>query len=176
MIVLGLGSNSYGKWGSPSQTLHRAFEALDSTRIRVLAASNLYDTQPLDIKSKNTFVNAAALIETALPPLALLKVIKQFEVEAGRKKSRLPTSRCLDIDIIAYHDITIALPPFSPRGRAALIIPHPEAHKRPFVLKPISDIAPFWHHPVFRLTAAQMLLRLPRSAGGAVLRLTGISA
>jgi 2-amino-4-hydroxy-6-hydroxymethyldihydropteridine diphosphokinase len=40
-----------------------------------------------------------------------------------------------------------------------VILPHPRAHERAFVLQPLSDVAPFWHHPVFGLSASEFLKR-----------------
>jgi 7,8-dihydro-6-hydroxymethylpterin-pyrophosphokinase len=105
-------------------------------------------------------------------------VLKKIEAKAGRKPTRRWGPRALDLDIVDYKTRIIRPPQdgvFSPKNKSDLILPHPEAHRRPFVLRPIGEIAPFWHHPVFGQTAAYFLNRLKRTKEGAIVKVVNES-
>ncbi len=80
------------------------------------------------------FVNACALVETALAPRALLEGLLAIEREHGRKREIPNGPRTLDLDIILYGDQAIDEP--------GLTIPHPRAHERAFVLDPLREVWP----------------------------------
>lgn len=165
MIIISLGSNVTSRWGNSDTTILTTLrEELQHFGIKVFYQSNLYRTKPFGLAHQPDFVNAAALIGTSLPPAALLSRLKKIEASAGRQSSKHWGPRPLDIDIIDYRNQIINWPKdgkLSLRSHDSnLILPHPGTASRPFVLKPISDIAPIWHHPVYHLTADQLLKRL----------------
>jgi 2-amino-4-hydroxy-6-hydroxymethyldihydropteridine diphosphokinase len=167
MILIALGSNIAGPWGPPRATLARAVAALDAAGIAVLRRSRFLLTAPYGRKDQPPFVNAVALVASHLPPDALLARLHGIERAAGRRRRIRWGPRSLDLDLLAWHDVVRA-----PRGGSqniALRLPHPELHKRPFVLVPLSEVAPRWHHPVSGATAAQLLRRVGRGAEGMVL-------
>jgi 2-amino-4-hydroxy-6-hydroxymethyldihydropteridine diphosphokinase len=119
-------------------------------------------------------VNAAAVIRTALPPVALLAVLKKIEAKAGRKPTYRWGPRALDIDIIDYHarvlnHTTSKHPPRNSRAQS-LILPHPDVQHRPFVLRPMLDIAQYWHHPISGKGVAQLLCKLHFCKNGNILK------
>ena len=131
MIAVGLGSNLDG----PAERVSRALEAIAVLPMtRLLAHSALYDTAPVGPQDQPDFVNAVALLETRLPPLSLLSALQDLEKAAGRVRHRRWGERTLDLDLLLWRDLTIRLP--------RLTVPHPEMHKRAFVLRPLLDIAP----------------------------------
>ena len=111
-------------------------------------------------------LNAVALAETDLAPLHLLGRLKRLEQQAGRCATRMSRQRTLDIDIIAASSRVTGWQKgtnYIPKRRERLnqlILPHPEAHRRAFVLAPLVEICPSWVHPVLRRSARDLLRRL----------------
>lgn len=173
MVIISLGSNVTGEGKLSSQAIHSACDQLKSFSIKILDTSRFYLTEPYGVTDQPAFTNSAILIRTSLSPLNLLTVIKRIEAIAGRRKTKRWSARVIDLDIIDYNGVSLNyvkdLRAYYPNNAPRLILPHPGIADRPFVLRPIMDIAPFWHHPVNRLTAAQMLKRLPMNAPGKIL-------
>jgi 2-amino-4-hydroxy-6-hydroxymethyldihydropteridine diphosphokinase len=173
MIIISLGSNVTSRWGSPASTILQAFRHLEREGIAVIRRSALYVTTPLGKIKQPDFVNAAAVVSTPKPPIALLLVLKKIEAKAGRKPARRWGPRALDLDIVDYKRRIIRRYQnggFSSKNKSDLILPHAEAHRRPFVLRPVLEIAPHWHHPVFGLTAGELLRALPDAKDGAIVK------
>jgi hypothetical protein len=99
-------------------------------------------------------------------------VLKAIERKSGRRGGRPWGPRTLDIDIVDYGGLVRhwrgGHPSFRKAGTRPLILPHPLAHERPFVLKPLLDIAPHWHHP--RSQSVRELWRAWRARRGRVLQ------
>lgn len=172
MILLGLGSNLSGTWGSPAETLNQAVAELEASGVAVLARSRWLGSVPLGKSDQPAYVNGVVEVATHLPPRALLYRCHQVERLAGRERRVRWGARTLDIDILAYHGVVEGRGVPSSAAAVApgsLFLPHPGIAHRPFVLAPIHEIAPFWHHPVTGATAFQMLARLRGATAGAVL-------
>lgn len=165
--ILTLGSNVAGSWGSPDCSLRRAVERLSEAGLTVAAVSSLYKTPPLGRIRQPWFLNAALVVQTDQLPRQLVNLAKQTEHEAGRRRGAVWGPRPLDIDLIDYRGWRIGQE--SPAGRRPpLVLPHPEAARRGFVLVPIEEIAPHWRHPVLGLTASELLARTPLLRRGLV--------
>jgi 2-amino-4-hydroxy-6-hydroxymethyldihydropteridine diphosphokinase len=165
-IFVGLGSNAKGAWGIPEHTLRRALHELEVRKIKIIYTSKLYVTQAHAYIPQPDYLNAVVQVATSLTPGALLQVLKRIEAQAGRSKPKSGLQpyfrwmpRPLDLDIVSYRGIVHNWTGRHPATNASLILPHPRAHERAFVLRPLSEIAPFWHHPVLGLTAAELLKR-----------------
>jgi 2-amino-4-hydroxy-6-hydroxymethyldihydropteridine diphosphokinase len=152
MILIALGSNISGPWGSPEQSVQHAMEALNRDGLKLVRASRLLLTAPFGKPNQPPFVNAVARIETHLPPLALLQKLHAIERTAGRRRATRWGPRTLDLDIVDYHGLR--------RSSGKLILPHPGIPERIFVLKPIAELAGEWRHPASHLSAQEMLRRL----------------
>lgn len=166
MIIIALGSNLRGNFGFPEEALCKAVNELKASGIKILNTSKIYITSAHAYKPQPDFYNAAVTVATSLPAGPLLQVLKRIEALAGRIGSRrngpayfrwMP--RPLDLDIVSYKGIVHNWEAGRPKDGRRVILPHPRAHERAFVLRPLADIAPFWHHPVFGLTPAQLLKR-----------------
>jgi dihydropteroate synthase len=130
-VVLALGGNV----GDKVASLRRALRAIaGEPGIELTAVSRLYRTAPWGKTDQDWFVNACALGRTILKPQALLERIKALEVELGREPTERWGPRVIDIDLIAYDEITLKT--------ERLTLPHPELFKRAFVLVPLAEIAP----------------------------------
>jgi 2-amino-4-hydroxy-6-hydroxymethyldihydropteridine diphosphokinase len=173
MIIVGLGTNMTGRWGNPCQALLRAFVELERRNIRVKSRSRLYLTTPLGGVAQPAFTNAAAIIETAMPAPALLAALKRIEIIAGRRPAKRWGPRALDLDILDYKGVIRNWPGTAcnkPARRRWITLPHAGIGDRPFVLRPILDIAPRWRHPATKVSAAVLLRRVQRKRDGSVIR------
>ncbi len=93
-------------------------------------------------------MNAVIQVETELSPAALLSLLHEVEYSAGRVREKRNAPRVLDLDLIAY-GLTIM-------NEGGIILPHPRAHERAFVMGPLAEILPGWYHPVLGETAATL--------------------
>ena len=124
-----LGSNL----GDSLQTLREAAAALGGLGT-VVAASPVYETDPVGLKDQPAFLNAVVELDTTLEPLPLLDALLAIETDSGRERGIRFGPRTLDLDLIWYDGRRLE----SDR----LTLPHPRAHEREFVLRPLCDIAP----------------------------------
>ena len=172
--LVGLGANCPGPWGTPSSAIAQALGEIDRAHIDVAAVSPLYATEAVGNARQPAYVNAVALLGTTLSPEALLRVLKGIERRSGRRGGRPWGPRTLDIDIIDYDGLVRhwrgRMADFRRAGPRPLILPHPLAQERPFVLQPLMDVAPDWRHPVLQKSAAELLRALPKAGAGRVLK------
>ena len=126
-----------GNVGDVRDTFRNALTMLcTGADVSLIARSRSYLTPPWGVKDQPPFINCCAAIETTLSPHDLLTRVQAVEQAFGRDraKERRWGPRPLDIDIIAYDDVTVNDP--------ALTLPHPRVFERAFVLVPLADIAP----------------------------------
>ncbi len=159
MILIGVGSNMDGPWGSPHEAVTRAIRELDRWPCAVTAASTLLVTPPFGRKNQPDFVNAVFAISTSLPPGGLMRRLHMLERSAGRTRRIRWGPRTLDLDLLDYNGVVCR-----PTGNShkPLSLPHPGIAERLFVLEPLAEIAPRWHHPVSRETAIFTIRKLRR--------------
>ena len=121
--------------GEPAATVLGAFTALGGLpESRVMRTSSLYRTIPVGLRNQPDFINAAAVLETALSAEALLEALLDLENRFGRHRRDRNGPRTLDLDLLLYNDSEVNLP--------RLTVPHPRLHLRAFVLCPLAEIAP----------------------------------
>jgi 2-amino-4-hydroxy-6-hydroxymethyldihydropteridine diphosphokinase len=120
--------------------------------VKLLRVSSFYRTEPVGIADQCEFVNAACEIRTSLKPHLLLALLKSIESRMGRKDVRRWGPRLIDLDLLLYGQAVI--------NESALVIPHPECHKRKFVLVPLNEIASHVIHPAFGVSVKGLLDRL----------------
>lgn len=185
MILIGMGANlpalQAGGELSPKATLEAALAIMPAFGIAPRRRSSWYRTPAMAPHEQPPYVNAVAIIETALSPSALLAALHRIEALFGRVRRQRWGARTLDLDILDYDGLVI--PPAGPRGVEAgtgplpLALPHPGIAERGFVLVPLAEVAPAWRHPVSGEGAARLLERLCRAQGPAataeILRLEG---
>ena len=123
--VIALGANL----GDATSALQGAVDALTQTvGITVLAASPVFETDPVGGPDQPVYVNAVVLLEIELEPLALLRRLNQIEEQWQRTREVRWGPRTLDLDIIDVAGFT--------SDTEQLTVPHPRAHQRGFVLVP----------------------------------------
>jgi 2-amino-4-hydroxy-6-hydroxymethyldihydropteridine diphosphokinase len=126
---IGLGSNV----GDAAAHVERALEALGALGA-VTARSSLYRSRPWGVREQADFINAAALLETQRTPEELLGALQGLEGELGRVATYRWGPRVIDLDLLAYDDLVVALP--------NLVVPHPRLFERAFALVPLAEIDP----------------------------------
>jgi 2-amino-4-hydroxy-6-hydroxymethyldihydropteridine diphosphokinase len=151
---IALGSNL----GDSRKIVSGALARLQNFSDAPVLKSSLWQTSPVDCPPDSPrFVNAVVGLvprkdET---PELLLKILRGLEAEFGRKpKTILNEPRSLDLDLIAFGN--------EMRNSPELILPHPRAHLRRFVLQPLSEIVPDYVLPGQGKTVAQLLAGLPK--------------
>lgn len=139
-IYIGLGANLPRNEDTPAQTILAAIKALDGEDLRITRVSSLWQSPAWPDPSKPGYVNAVAEVSTRLSAHALLQRLLEVELVFGRERHSRWDSRTLDLDLIDYEGQII-------RQLPGLILPHPRARDRAFVLLPLAEIAPDWREP-----------------------------
>ena len=154
-MLIALGSNL----GDSVALIHEAFARLENLSTSPLHTSSLWQTTPVDCPPGSPLFLNAAVALTPLPqetPESLLAKLQALEKEFGRRtKVVMNEPRPLDLDLIAFGQET--------RQTPDLILPHPRAHLRRFVLQPLSEVAPEFVLPAQARTVAQLLQTLDTS-------------
>lgn len=130
MIILSLGTNI----GDREKNLNEALSRI-SAFAKITRQSSMIETEPWGFNSSNSFLNMVIVIETSLSPLELLEATQKVEREMGRTEKSangVYHDRIIDIDIIDYDKIKMDTP--------RLILPHPRAHLRDFVMIPLKEL------------------------------------
>ncbi len=150
-VFIGFGSNL----GDRLNNIRQALQMLnDHPKISVAKVSTLYETEPVEMKSSHKFLNGVAKIQTVLLPLKLASFLDEVEEKLGRPQNEKgqKLDRTLDLDILFYNDLIFSVP--------GLTVPHPQAHRRKFVLLPMLEIAPDFEHPYHKVPLNEMLASL----------------
>lgn len=129
--AIGIGSNM----GDRLSFLQGAIDALNSaTATQVHSVSPVFETDPVGGPDQADYLNAVVVIKTVLSPQQLLEVTQQIEADANRERNERWGPRTLDVDILAMDQELI--------DSEKLILPHPRAHERAFVLVPWETLDP----------------------------------
>ena len=147
IAFIGIGSNL----GNRIENCIRAVEEI-SNFARIISISSIYETEPVDREDQPDFINCAIGIETSLSPFDLLISLQSVENIIGRERIEKWGPRKIDLDIIFYDNLLIETD--------ELIIPHPRAHLRRFVLEPLFEIAPDFIHPNLKISVSELLSNL----------------
>lgn len=137
IVYIALGSNLGNREKYLEKTIKKISEFAQITK-----KSSIYETKPVGYKDQGDFLNMVIEITTQLRPYELLKKLQKIETSLKRKREIKNGPRTIDLDIIFYNYEII--------NEKNLKIPHPEMHKRNFVLNPLVEIAPFMIHPVLK--------------------------
>lgn len=149
VCYIGIGSNLE----NALKNCQNALDALAGTKEIILKTySSFYKTEPVGIETQNYFINAVAEIKTVLSPQKLLAVLQNIENSMGRKRDIKGGPRIIDLDFLFYGQNVI--------HEQNLVIPHPEVHKRRFVLEPLCEIASYFIHPSFGISIRGLKDRL----------------
>jgi 2-amino-4-hydroxy-6-hydroxymethyldihydropteridine diphosphokinase len=155
MILIAIGANLPGvEGGSARMTCERAAARLrEMPDLLHVALSPWYRTVPIPKSGQPDYCNGVIRLEGDPRPADLLAELQEIELDFGRMRAEPNAPRTLDLDIIDLNGAIRAVP--DP------VLPHPRAHLRAFVLRPILDVAPAWRHPTLRIGVATLLAGLP---------------
>jgi 2-amino-4-hydroxy-6-hydroxymethyldihydropteridine diphosphokinase len=161
-VFIALGSNI-----EPESNLPEAVRLL-AERFRVRAVSRVYRTAPLGLTAQADFLNAAVLVETDLPPLALkYDVLRPIEASLGRVRGADKNApRTIDLDIALYGDLILD----DPAHR--ITIPDPEITTRAYLALPLADLAPDFVHPLAGRRLSEIAARFADHPGVTLYTLT----
>lgn len=144
-VFLGLGSNI----GDRLFHLHQAINMIEERLGNILAKSGIYETEPWGNRNQDSFLNMVVQVTVSLTAAETLNILKEIELQMGRKKKIHWGPRIIDIDILFFNNEIFK--------EANLEVPHPQIAQRLFVLRPLSEIAPEYVHPVFNKKMIDLL-------------------
>jgi len=145
-VYISLGSNK----GDKFKNLQEAVNAIHLRVGNIIIISKVYKSQALGFESDD-FLNACLTLETTVQPKILLKELLAIEKSLGRIRTKQKgyQARTIDLDILFFDNQVV--------DTKTLQIPHPELHKRKFVLRPLNDIASKELHPKFEKDVSVLL-------------------
>ena len=143
-VYIGIGSNI----GNREENCKTAIKLLIESGIIVSKLSSKIETEPWGMSDQPKFINMVIKIETDTEPLELLDIIRNIEMDIGRRPGLRWGPRVIDLDILLYDDRIIKT--------SHLEIPHPRMCERTFVLKPLSEIAPNTIHPILKKSIREL--------------------
>jgi 2-amino-4-hydroxy-6-hydroxymethyldihydropteridine diphosphokinase len=149
VVYLGLGSNLYNR----AQNLRDAVERLQCSRLQILRASSVYETQAMYLEDQPRFLNIVVECRTDMFPRMVLARLQRIEKALGRIRTVQNGPRIIDIDILFFGKFIIDAPD--------LQVPHPKLSERRFVLEPLVELVPDLIHPVAKKKVAELLALLP---------------
>ena len=163
MIHLNIGSNLNSIHGSKFDNISIAIQLLIEAKLKIEKISNFYETPSYPNQKLPKFLNIGVLVNKNLNILKLYKDINLVQKKMGRIKSKRNDPRVIDIDIIDFNGQI--------KDSKDLILPHPRAHLRNFVLYPILEIDPKWLHPIYKKNAQFFINKLSQKSRIEITRL-----
>ncbi len=138
-VIVALGCNDKGAWRDCREALEAALARFRAEGIDILARSSWWRSAAWPDPADPPFLNGVVIVRTDHDPHALMAALGRIEETFGRRRGLRNAPRTLDLDLIAYGRLSGDLD--------GLILPHPRASERKFVMGPLAEIAPEWEHP-----------------------------
>jgi 2-amino-4-hydroxy-6-hydroxymethyldihydropteridine diphosphokinase len=144
---ISLGSNL----GDRAGNLLMAIRGMLDAGLQVTRLSHIYETEPVETFAQPIFLNMAAelRIEALLNPKELLEQLLRIEQSLGRTRDSIKGPRTIDLDLLLYGEHLV--------DNDRLTLPHPQFHRRRFVLVPLAELCPDLEHPVIHKTITELL-------------------
>ena len=143
-IIIGIGGNLKSDDGDhPIKVAMKAIRFLEDYSIEITNQSSWYETEPIPRSDQPNFFNCIIFANTILNELDVLKSLHDIEHILGRRRKLANEARVIDLDLIAYSNKILR--------NKKIIVPHPRAHKRRFVMEPLAELDKNWVHPVLKI-------------------------
>ena len=140
-IIISIGGNIKSKDGShPIHVADKAIDCFKSYSITVIKQSKWYESDPIPKSDQPKFFNCIIFANTSLKALDVLKSLHTIENIFGRQRKLVNEPRVIDLDLIDYSNKIFR--------NKEIIIPHPRAHQRRFVMEPLAELDKNWVHPI----------------------------
>ena len=144
---MALGCNLPGAYTSREALLEAALDVFPSEGLTIVQRSSWWTSAAWPDPSTPTYLNGVAVVATELNAAETLAALHRIEARFGRARGEVNAPRTLDLDLIAHGRTTTI---------DGLVVPHPRAHERLFVMGPLAEIAPEWTHPTLGETATRL--------------------
>ena len=152
-IIIGIGGNLKSEEGThPIKVAMKAISYFKDYSINVTNQSSWYETEPIPKSDQPNFFNCIVLADTNLNELDVLKSLHEIEHKLGRKRRIVNEARVIDLDLIDYSNKILM--------NKEIIIPHPRAHQRRFVMEPLAELDKNWVHPILKINISKILKNL----------------
>lgn len=146
--MVALGANLRGEYASLEALLEAALAEFANEGLAIIGRSSWWRSAAWPDPAGPEYRNGVALVQTVLGPVETLRALRRIERRFGRGRGKPNAPRTLDLDLIAHGRVQITTD--------ALILPHPRAHERLFVMGPLAEVAPDWRHPILSVTSAEL--------------------
>ena len=152
-IIIGIGGNLKSNDGThPIKVAMKAIRYLNDYSIKVTDQSSWYETEPIPKSEQPNFFNCVVFANTNLNELDVLKSLHEIEYKLGRRRRVVNEARVIDLDLIDYSNKILR--------NKEIIVPHPRAHQRKFVMEPLAELDKNWVHPVLKTNIKKILKNL----------------
>ncbi|ESQ76297.1 2-amino-4-hydroxy-6-hydroxymethyldihydropteridine diphosphokinase [Asticcacaulis sp. AC402] len=149
-VLIAYGSNLSSGTETASQAFGHVVKTLQGGGLFINKISRLWQSQAWPNPQDPEYVNAVLSVKTLLEPTELLQFLHDVEADLGRVRGvHKNAPRVIDLDLIAYQRVILD-------GKDGIIVPHPRAADRGFVMGPLTDILPEWIHPLSGRTATEL--------------------
>lgn len=146
---IAIGSNL----GDKEKNLREAIKTIELSPLnKIMKVSKLYETKPVGYLEQDNFLNGAIEIKTLMNPNELIEFLLKIEKDLKRERIVKWGPRTIDLDILLYDNLVTF--------EEELVVPHPRMQERMFVLKPLSDIAPYYVHPILNIRIIDLMNKL----------------
>ena len=149
-IIIGIGGNIKSEDGDhPIKVAMKAIRYLKDYSINITNQSSWYETEPIPKSDQPNFFNCIVFAKTVLNELDVLKSFHEIEYRLGRKRILVNEARVIDLDLIDYSNKILR--------NKEIVIPHPRAHQRRFVMEPLAELDKNWIHPILKINIKRIL-------------------
>ena len=149
-IIIGIGGNIKSEDGDhPIKVATKAISYLKDYSIHITDQSSWYETEPIPKSDQPNFFNCIVFAKTALKELDVLKSLHEIEDRLGRKRILVNEPRAIDLDLMDYSNKILR--------NKEIVIPHPRAHQRRFVMEPLAELDKNWFHPILKINIRRIL-------------------
>jgi 2-amino-4-hydroxy-6-hydroxymethyldihydropteridine diphosphokinase len=152
-IIIGIGGNIKSENGThPIKVAIKAISSFKDYSIKVTNQSSWYETEPIPKSEQPNFFNCIVFANTILNELEVLRSLHEIEHKFGRRRRSVNEARVIDLDLIDYSNKILR--------NKEIIVPHPRAHQRRFVMEPLAELDKNWVHPVLKIKINKILKNL----------------